>query len=53
MKLRQKMIYNLGNNFFDHDKYWYVGTVQHEPITSDPPAPCEHMKFPECINRDI
>lgn len=32
--------------FFDHDKYWYVGTVQHEPITGDPPAPCEHMKFP-------
>ncbi|OBA23404.1 cytochrome b5 [Metschnikowia bicuspidata var. bicuspidata NRRL YB-4993] len=27
-------------------KYWYVGTVIHEPLTGDPPAPCDHQKYP-------
>ncbi|EMG46723.1 MSBP1 Membrane steroid-binding protein 1 [Candida maltosa Xu316] len=32
--------------FHNHKKYWHVGVVQHEPITGDPPEPCEHIKFP-------
>lgn len=31
-------------------KYWYVGVVQHAPLTGDPPAPCQHMKFPGHIH---
>ncbi|KAK6466013.1 cytochrome b5-like heme/steroid binding domain-containing protein [Scheffersomyces coipomensis] len=37
--------------FEDSDKYWYVGTVQHEPLTGEPPEPCEHVKFPGYHNR--
>lgn len=32
--------------FANSPKYWYVGTVRHEPLTGDPPAPCKHVKFP-------
>lgn len=32
--------------FEKSSKYWYVGTVHHEPITGGPPAPCQHMKYP-------
>jgi predicted heme/steroid binding protein len=32
--------------FENHSKYWYVGTVVHEPIQGDPPGPCKHMKYP-------
>lgn len=33
--------------FFENSqKYWYVGEVTHDPIIGEPPAPCEHMKFP-------
>lgn len=28
------------------NKYWFVGYVQHENLTGNPPAPCNHMKFP-------
>ncbi|QBM88833.1 Cytochrome b5-like Heme/Steroid binding domain-containing protein [Metschnikowia aff. pulcherrima] len=27
-------------------KYWLVGNVIHEPLTGEPPEPCEHRKFP-------
>ncbi|CAN6626502.1 hypothetical protein TRVA0_010S03268 [Trichomonascus vanleenenianus] len=28
--------------FYDNShKYWYVGTVEHPPLTGDPPAPCK------------
>lgn len=34
-------------DFFENNKkYWYVGTVVHEPIVGDPPSPCNHVKFP-------
>lgn len=34
-------------DYFDHsDRYWYVGTVHHDPVTGDPPPPCKHMKYP-------
>lgn len=36
--------------FEDNSKYWYAGTVQHEELTGDPPAPCEHSKFPTYYN---
>lgn len=29
-----------------HRKYWYVGTVEHEPLTGEPPSPCEHRRYP-------
>lgn len=32
--------------FEDSPKYWYVGTVQHDPLTGEPPSPCQHMKYP-------
>lgn len=32
--------------FGESEKYWYVGTVSHEPLTGSPPAPCQHMKYP-------
>ena len=32
--------------FENHKKYWYVGTVQHEPLGEHVPAPCNHAKFP-------
>lgn len=32
--------------FGTHDRYWYVGEVRHEHIKGEPPAACEHMKFP-------
>ncbi|EGW34768.1 uncharacterized protein SPAPADRAFT_131376 [Spathaspora passalidarum NRRL Y-27907] len=39
--------------FFDnHEKYWYVGEVQHKPPTGDPPKPCEHMKFPGLVHHN-
>lgn len=28
-------------------KYWSVGTVDHKPLTGDPPAPCVHVKYPQ------
>lgn len=31
-------------------KYWYVGTVQHEEFVGEPPAPCDHVKFPSYYN---
>lgn len=34
-------------NYFENSKrYWFVGTVQHEPLEGDPPLPCQHVKFP-------
>lgn len=32
--------------FEKSSRYWYVGTVQHEPVLGEPPAPCRHMKRP-------
>lgn len=32
--------------FENHEKYWYVGTVEHEPITGEIPGPCQHMRYP-------
>lgn len=32
--------------FHNHRKYWYVGTVMHEPISGEPPDPCTHQKYP-------
>lgn len=32
--------------FENHGKYWYVGTVSHDPIIGDPPTPCTHIKYP-------
>lgn len=35
------------DNFFrKNNRYWYTGIVRHDLITGDPPAPCEHIKFP-------
>lgn len=35
-------------NFFSNShKYWYVGTVNHPPLTGDPPEPCDGMKMPK------
>lgn len=28
------------------NRYWFAGVVQHLPLSGEPPAPCEHMKFP-------
>lgn len=30
----------------DSDKYWYVGTVHHEELTGEPPAPCKGAPYP-------
>lgn len=33
-------------NFYrNNKKYWYTGIVNHVPLTGEPPAPCEHVKF--------
>ncbi|ODV80783.1 cytochrome b5 [Suhomyces tanzawaensis NRRL Y-17324] len=32
--------------FHNSERYWYVGSVQHDPLTGDPPAPCDHIKYP-------
>lgn len=31
---------------FFNDKYWYVGTVRHDPIAGDIPPQCDHVRFP-------
>lgn len=37
--------------FFESSpKYWYAGTVQHEELVGEPPAPCDHVKFPTYYN---
>ncbi|EGV65777.1 cytochrome b5 [Yamadazyma tenuis ATCC 10573] len=46
LEVALKDIANWQKFFENSDKYWYVGTVIHEPITGDPPAPCHHVKFP-------
>ncbi|KAK7683007.1 hypothetical protein QCA50_014040 [Cerrena zonata] len=30
----------------ESDKYWYVGTVHHEELTGEPPAPCKGAPYP-------
>ncbi|GEQ67070.1 hypothetical protein JCM33374_g733 [Metschnikowia sp. JCM 33374] len=32
--------------FEKSSKYWCVGTVIHDPLTGDPPEPCDHKKYP-------
>lgn len=32
--------------YLRNSKYWYVGNVHHEPLQGDPPAECEHVKWP-------
>lgn len=39
-------IHNWQGFYNQHYKYWYVGTVQHEELTGDPPEPCEHVSYP-------
>lgn len=36
--------------FESSSKYWYVGIVQHEELSGEPPAACEHVKFPTYYN---
>lgn len=34
-------------NFFEnHKKYFFVGTVEHPPLTGEPPKPCRAAKYP-------
>ncbi|KAK6201675.1 cytochrome b5-like heme/steroid binding domain-containing protein [Scheffersomyces amazonensis] len=43
---------NQWKHFFeDSNKYWYVGKVHHQPVHGEPPAPCDHIKFPGYHNR--
>lgn len=32
--------------FSNNVKYWEVGTVEHEPLTGDPPKPCRGNLYP-------
>lgn len=42
----EKDIKSWQNYYANKNKYWYTGVVQHEPFTGEPPAPCDHVKFP-------
>lgn len=33
--------------YYHHSsRYWFVGTVEHLPLTGEPPSACVHVKFP-------
>lgn len=39
-------IRNWQRYFEKSSRYWYVGSVEHEPLAGEPPAPCKHNKYP-------
>lgn len=38
--------------YSNNHKYWYVGTVEHPPLTGDPPPLCEGMPAPNNVHNN-